>query len=176
MRIDLSNLGLSPEAKFRRRLRWGGAACIVVFAINGVVDVGSDYYVHRGFAGRLPNLALEIAIAVMFVGFGAALIRSSRCLARFLDVDSRGFEFEFGDRRPWRGMWADPGLRLQVAKVPSPDGAPPYWVAVGGSTRRACLTESAFLELVREAQSSGIRAIESRLPRNPEATIFTFTR
>ena len=176
MRFDLSSSRNLRGAQSRRQVLWAGRGLVVVFIIVGVVGLSYGYYSHHGFSDWIPGLGLLVAVCVMMIGFGTLFIRTARTVASTVDVDARGFAFDFGDGRPWKGAWSDPRLRLQVVRFTETDGGHPSLLAAGSSSERAYLTPEALAELVRQASSSGLRIVETEAPRNPFATILTFSR
>ena len=155
---------------------WGGWSFIVTFVLLCVVGVSYGYVSNHGFMSWLPRLILLSAICAMMSGFGVLFVLGARTAALFLDVDVDGFRFDFGDRRPWTGLWMDPGLQFQLVTFFSAGGNPSSFLAWGGSNKRAYLTEEAFSEVVKQATANGLRLIESRPARNPSAAPTTFSR
>jgi len=176
MRFDLSGLSQLPDARALHRFLWVGWGMVIIFVGLGVVGVSYGYYSYHGFASWVPGLALLLAIVAMFTVFGLFFARASRSVAQSLEVDARGFRFEFGDKRPWSGSWNDPRLRLQIVRFNPTDGSPPYIVAFGGRSSRAFLTQEGYLEMQRQIIANGLRMVDGPSQRNPTAVLTTVSK
>jgi hypothetical protein len=176
LRFELSGLRQLPEAQSRRQILRVARPVVILFSIFGLVVIGYGYYSHHGFVDWIPSLVLLVGVCAMMIVSGTMFILAARTVALFLDADSRGFCFDFGDSRPWKGSWDDPRLRLQVVRFDPIGDRPPTILAAGGSMRRAYLTEEAFDELIRLAKASGLRTTEARPARNPSALVITISR
>ncbi len=176
MQFDLRGLKHLRLAVISRRILWAGVAFLVVFPTLGVVGIVYGYTTEHGFAGWVPRLLLGVGMIVMFTGFGALFVRTSRCVAESVEVDQRGFRFDFGRRGSWVGTWGDPRLRLQVAKVMRADGRAESILLYESGFRRAYLTVEAYAELARQAQGNGLQVSESPSPRSATTIIGIISR
>jgi hypothetical protein len=175
MRYDLSSQAKLPQAQSRRQVLWVGRGMIVAFSVVLPAELIYGYYAHHGFTNWIPGIVLLLAIASMMIAAGTVCIRTARTVAMSVEVDAQGFQFDFGDSRPWRAEWRDPRLRLQLVKFSPTDGTPPSILAAGSSAQRAYLTPEAFDELVRQASANGLRAVQTRPATSPSAVLTTIS-